>query len=91
VIEPYDQMMADLAKEWRAVWGLRVWGSILSRHQNADRQIYVYAGKDYAQPIRRAGFHQATFHEPLAGKMLGERLSWLKQEIATSAPRVDPT
>lgn len=82
VIEPYNKTMSSIAKEFRVIWGLRVWGSILSRHQKVDRQIYVYAGKDYAQPIRRAGFHQAAFHEPLARLMVGQRLAWLKEEIA---------
>lgn len=82
VIEPYNKTMSEIAKEFRPIWGSRVWDSILRRHQKVDRQVYIYAGKDYAQPLRRAGFHQATFHEPLAKMMIGQRLSWLKQEIA---------
>lgn len=85
VIEPYDRTMADIAKEWRVIWGIRVWDSILSRHQNVDRQIFIYAGKDYAKPIHRAGFHRATFHEPLAKMQVGQRLQWLKQQL--NAPR----
>lgn len=84
VIEPYDLTMSDVAKEWRIVWGLRVWGSILHRHQGVDRKVFVYAGKDYVRPIERAGFHQATFHEPLAKMQVGQRLQWLKQQLATA-------
>jgi hypothetical protein len=81
VIEPYDLTMGDVAKEWRIIWGVRVWGSIQHRHQGADRQIYIYAGNDYAQPIRRAGFHRATFHEPLAKMQIGQRLRWLRAQL----------
>ena len=87
VIAPYDLSMSDVAKEWRTVWGLRVWGSIQGRHQHADRQVFIYAGKDYAQPIRRAGFHQATFHEPLAKMQVGQRLRWLREQLDAIAPK----
>jgi len=80
-IAPYNLTMADVAKEWRAIWGVRVWGSIQSRHQHVDRQVFIYAGKDYAQPIRRAGFHRATFHEPLAKMQIGQRLRWLREQL----------
>jgi len=86
VVAPYDLTMADVAKEWRVVWGTRVWGSIQSRHQNVDRQVFIYAGKDYAQPIRRAGFHRATFHEPLAKMQIGQRLRWLRAQLAAEQP-----
>lgn len=82
VIEPYNLTMSVVAKEWRTIWGVRVWDSILRRHQGVDRQIYVYAGKDYAQPIRQAGFHAATFHEPLARMQIGQRLRWLREQLA---------
>lgn len=86
VIAPYDLTMADIAKEWRVIWGLRVWGSIQSRHQRVDRQIFIYAGKDYAQPILRAGFHRATFHEPLAKMQIGQRLRWLREQLDAESP-----
>lgn len=82
VVEPYNRTMADVAKEWRVVWGNRVWDSVLKRHQKLDRQVFIYAGKDYVQPIRRAGFHQATFHEPLAKMQIGQRLRWLRDQLA---------
>jgi len=90
VVAPYDLTMGNIAKEWRVIWGLRVWGSIVNRHQGVDRQIHVYAGKDYAQPIRSAGFHQATFHEPLAKMQVGQRLQWLKQQLAATVERDTP-
>lgn len=80
-ITPYDRTIADIAKEWRAIWGSRVWSSIQTRHQNFDRQVFIYAGKDYARPIQRAGLHRATFHEPLAKMQIGQRLSWLREQL----------
>ena len=81
VIEPYNRVMSDIAKEWRVIWGVRVWDSILRRHQNVARQIFIYAGKDYVRPIVRAGFHQAAFHEPLAKMQIGQRLKWLREQL----------
>jgi hypothetical protein len=83
VVEPYDLTMAAIAKEWRLIWGNRVWSSLLHRHLDVDRQVFIYAGKDYARPIRRAGFNRATFHEPLARMQIGQRLQWLREQIAT--------
>lgn len=85
VIEPYNRVMSDITKEWRVIWGTRVWDSILRRHQNVDRQIFVYAGKDYVRPIERAGFRQAAFHEPLAKMQIGRRLRWLRAQLDAQA------
>jgi hypothetical protein len=83
VITPYDLTMSDISKEWRAIWGTRVWDSIQQRHQGLTRHVFIYAGKDYARSIRRAGFHQATFHEPLAKMQIGQRLRWLREQLGT--------
>lgn len=84
-IAPYDLKLASLAKEWRVIWGLRVWGTIQALHPHVDRQVFIYAGKDYAQPIRRAGCHRATFHEPLAKMQIGQRLQWLRIQLHAEA------
>lgn len=84
VVAPYDLAMGDVAKEWRAIWGQRVWWSIQRRHPRVDRQIFIYAGKDYARPIRRAAHQHATFHEPLAGLQVGQRLKWLREQLDSS-------
>ena len=81
VVAPYDLAMSDVAKEWRAIWGTRVWESLQRRHQRVDRQVFIYAGKDYARPIQRAGFNRATFHEPLAKMQIGQRLKWLREQL----------
>lgn len=81
VIAPYDLTMSAIAKEWRTIWGVRVWDSVQRRHLNVDRQVFIYAGKDYARPIQRAGLHRATFHEPLAKMQIGQRLRWLREQL----------
>lgn len=87
VVAPYDLTMGDVAKEWRVIWGVRVWGSIQNRHPHADRHIFIYAGKDYARPIRRAALHRATFHEPLARMQVGQRLQWLRAQLDSGGGR----
>lgn len=80
-IAPYNLTMSDIAKEWRVIWGVRVWDSVQRRHLSVDRQVFIYAGKDYARPIQRAGLHRATFHEPLAKMQIGQRLKWLREQL----------
>lgn len=87
VVAPYDLTMKDVAKERRATWGVRVWMMIQHHHPRVDRQIYIYAGKDYARPIRCAGFNRATFHEPLARMQIGQRLRWLREQLADERGR----
>lgn len=85
VIEPYDRVLYDLGKERIKVWGNRVWGSVTHKHPKPPRAIHFYAGAEYVKPIRYAAHRYPqvdSFHEPLAGKTMGARLSWLKSEAA---------
>jgi hypothetical protein len=81
VIEPYEKTMNDLSKEWRVIWGVRVWDSLRRLHPNVERRIVFYAGVEYVKPIRRAVYQadRDTFAEPMAGMQIGQRLAWLKQ------------
>jgi hypothetical protein len=86
VIAPYDKTMADLAKEWRPIWGSRVWGALVARHPKGARRVVIYAGKEYAEPILRAGHrHPAidAFEQPLRGMQIGERLRWLNGRLTS--------
>ena len=85
MIEPYDLIMSEVAKEWKTIWGARIWSSIQSRHVGTDCHVFIYAGKDYAQPIRRAGSSQAVFYEPLAQMQIGQRLQWLCAQSGISS------
>ena len=85
VIAPYDKTLTDLAKEWRPIWGSRVWDAIVARHPTVTRHVVIYAGKEYAEPILRAapyGARGATFAQPLAQMQIGQRLSWLSSRVA---------
>ena len=80
VLAPYDKTMKDLAKEWRPIWGSRVWDAIARRHPDVSRHIVIYAGKEYAEPILRAapyGGRGATFEQPLVRMQIGQRLQHL--------------
>lgn len=84
VIAPYDKTMSAMAKEWRPVWGNRVWDSITVRHPKSPRHVVIYAGKEYAEPILRAG-HRCpaidSFEQPLARMQIGQRLQWLNAAL----------
>jgi hypothetical protein len=83
-IEPYDRVLTDLAKEWRPIWGNRVWSALAARHPAASRHVVIYAGREYAEPILRAapyGDRGATFVQPLARMQIGQRLQWLAAEV----------
>lgn len=91
LVEPYDKTMADVAKEWRAIWGNRVWSSLCGRHaKDGIMQVHFYAGKEYVSPIRAAGHGSflrgyAEWFEPMRKMQFGQRLSWLNKHIAETA------
>lgn len=88
VIEPYDAKLGSRRAELER-WASRVSRSLLSAvqgHIDAGIVVDTFAGKDYADYLGcglsymvRPSF---TFHKPLAGLQIGERLSWFASRAA---------
>lgn len=87
MIAPYNAKLKTTAKTWGAsiAWGMRVVASLHARHPTHEvDDLLLLAGEDYARPLRSAltEHGRPRPHEPLVGKQIGERLAWLKAELA---------
>lgn len=76
VIEPYEQR---LSKREQAHWVVWVVDDVMATTNPSF--VTILAGRDYADPLaaelQRRGVRVKT---PLAGMMLGQRLSWFKRQ-----------
>lgn len=91
VIEPYDETLTKLGKAERQAWGEKVTEQLLAewRKTSTQWQVYCLAGKAYmgfcdaldrhVNPLRSRNI--LRIFEPLDGKAIGERLSWLSSEL----------
>ena len=88
VLKPYDRKLGG--KKERSTWAMRVAGSLVFRF-GRDSELMILAGADYAVPLTTAlrtydghtsklgwtGW-RGPIEEPLKGKMIGQRLSFLR-------------
>jgi hypothetical protein len=90
--EPYDRNLKKLRKSERESWAARVAWSLTTNYVGLEVELVIYAGRDYAAPLRSA-LHFArprlkgTVTEPLAGLRVGERLAWFKRRRLHSKPQ----
>lgn len=80
-------------KAERELWGSITAHSLEARHGRTKHDLLVLAGNDYVRPLlRTVAFWwpdtswRKHVHLPLAGKMIGRRLSWLNEQLTGSAP-----
>jgi hypothetical protein len=92
MLKPYDCKLGG--KKEKASWAMRVASSLIFRF-GRDSELMILAGADYAVPLKTAllthdghtsklgwtGW-RGKIEEPLKGKMIGRRLSFLKAEAA---------
>lgn len=94
---PY-QFRLEGSKRERQVRGERIAGRLIARH-GRDVDYLFLAGEDYAGRVatglrihdghREDGWHGVAperIHQPLVGKQIGQRLAWLKEQIAQLPP-----
>ncbi len=86
VIAPYDFEMKRMALPARRTWARNVIGTLLPLIGVDElTDLVLYCGELYAEPLRMFGaICGLGIDEPLAGKQIGQRLSWLKAESATA-------
>jgi hypothetical protein len=82
VIEPYNLKLSDLnGQTQREAWGWSVVDALAARAPRGSHAVLL-CGKEYADvlwgPLKS---HGISIEEPLAGKQIGERLSWLKAQL----------
>lgn len=86
-LEPYDRPMAEMRKRERMAWGERVVDRLALKLPKIRPQLVILAGRDYQLPVEVAAAVRGwTSVTPLAGRGVGERISWLMRETAALAP-----
>jgi len=85
IVEPYDTRLPS-SKADRMAWGARAGAELEAELEELEvDELVLLAGRAYVEPIVEAlQGTELTLSEPMAGMMIGERLSWLKRENATS-------
>ncbi len=82
-ILPYERKLDDMPKPYREGWG-RLNAAMICENYHVARfatEVVILAGGEYARCLRlgfacRPGI---IVREPMAGLMIGERLSWLNR------------
>jgi hypothetical protein len=85
-LAPYDTTVADLSRDERKRWAYLIARELFNRH-GVDT-LMILGGEAYAEPIRAAWLIRhwlCSVLEPLHGKQIGERLSFLSRALAEVA------
>lgn len=76
-LAPYDVSMRDLLPREKSAWGFAVRQELM-RLGLWDAEIVFLAGREYEGAVLGA----PNVVKPLEGMEIGQRLSWLKRELA---------
>jgi hypothetical protein len=84
LLTPYDKCITQMSATQQYEWGERVIRELDDAYPNQPLHIQFFAGMHYIRPIvkylpERLGFW--TWENPLIGKDLFRRLSWLKENL----------
>jgi hypothetical protein len=83
VIEPYDVTLSEMTRTEREAWAQRTGAQIgrgLPRRRSPVTLVFL-AGELYVACARHIPGPQVPREEPLKGMQIGERLSWLKDQL----------
>ena len=76
VVAPYEH---KLARSERHAWAATVGREFDARYE--ERKVTLLMGAEYAEPLAlELSWRGVSVQQPLAGLMLGERLSWFKAQ-----------
>lgn len=81
-LAPYDFTLTKMSKRERAVWSQRVRVELRALScwdRSGAKLVTAFAGADYLRGLR--GLDDFKLAEPMAGKMIGSRLAWLKEQV----------
>lgn len=95
VLAPYNQKLDDMTREDREAWARGVIDQLslmlidrgLLGRSSSPVTLEIYAGATYADAIAdcKQLRRNWTVTQPLAGKQIGQRLSWYRQAIEAHA------
>lgn len=89
VLEPYDFSMVQLPPSKHLEWGYQVLQDLKVSYPMQRLRVVFYAGQQYIRPIMAAITDELsywTFHNPLAGQDLFDRIRWFKKYAPSDVP-----
>ena len=102
ILEPYNETMADRDKDHTAQWGhlakcdlIAVFlamgvGEVRGNWVDVPR-VTILAGEAYVAPMLKYTFlRKYPVDVPLRSKGIGQRIKWLKEQVATVSKGVTP-
>lgn len=81
LLTPYDFTMTKMSKRERDAWSQRVRVELRALscwERTGPKLVTAFGGDDYLRGLRHLDDFRLS--EPMAGKMIGERLAWLKAQ-----------
>jgi hypothetical protein len=82
-LEPYDMTLKDMNKDEKEKWSQTVISQMKEKGINPESDTFIFlAGSAYIKPLEKH-IPESNIENPMEGKRMGERLSWLNSQIKT--------
>jgi len=82
-LEPYDMTLKDFNKDEKQKWGETVVSQMKEKGIDPQKDTFIFlAGSEYIKPLKDH-IPEENIENPMEGKRMGERLSWLNSQIKT--------
>ena len=80
-LEPYDLTLKNMKKDEKEQWGETVISQMNDRGIKPESDTFIFlAGSEYIKPLKDH-IPEENIVNPMIGKRMGERLSWLNSQI----------
>ena len=80
-LEPYDLTLKNMKKDEKEQWGETVISQMNDRGIKPESDTFIFlAGSEYIKPLKDH-IPEENIENPMQGKRMGERLSWLNKQI----------
>ena len=82
-LEPYNLTLKDFNKDEKQKWGETVVSQMKEKGIDPQKDTFIFlAGSEYIKPLKDH-IPEENIENPMEGKRMGERLSWLNSQIKT--------
>lgn len=80
-IDPYDLTLKTMKKDEKDSWGEKVINQLKDKSIDLNKTTFIFlTGSEYMKPLLKY-IPESNVLTPMAGKRMGERLSWLNTQI----------
>jgi len=82
-LEPYDMTLKDMNRDEKEKWSQTVISQMKEKGINPESDTFIFlTGSAYIKPLEKH-IPESNIENPMEGKRMGERLSWLNSQIKT--------